>query len=139
MIRYDNEDTDRVIEARGVGFGQNLRGGWHSRDRGKMTIALTSIDRDTQQRQSFVGAFTARIRDLGDQGTPASITLKAADGSVIDRIRIRGGSTRRWSGNTRTVFHSQDGNVRTPQQLRTMLAFAAALRQSEPRSDGEPE
>lgn len=32
-------------------------------------------------------------------------------------------------------FHSQDGKVRTPQQLRTMLAFRDALRPSRPGSD----
>lgn len=107
IIQSGNHQTDETREARGLGFGQNLDGSWHSRDRTAMAVRLTSVDRETKQRQGFVGAFVATIRDLGDQGagSPARITLRS-NGEVVDRIRIRGGATERWNGNVRRVSFS---------------------------------
>jgi hypothetical protein len=64
--------------------------------------------RSSEVAQGGIGGFVATIRDLGDQGrrSPASIELVDKNGAVLDSIAIRGGSTRVWNGNVRTVTYA---------------------------------
>jgi hypothetical protein len=85
-------------------YGQSLHHGHRSMDRRGMRIELVD-PRSSAAAKGGIGGFIAKIRDLGDQGrkSPGSITLRKADGTVIDRVRVAGGSTPKWNGNTRTV------------------------------------